>query len=325
MTFKVGLLGQLQAESAEVIGTDDDAQNLFFRRLRLLMSFTLNEKLSVFLETDSPNLGKSANNGVKDAGDVFIQDFVATWKFSPAFQLDGGMLLTEQSYNHNQSAASLMTLDYGPYSFVESAPTGSRVGRDYGLRARGYANENHLEYRLGVYQGVRGTNAANDFRYIGRLMYSFFTPQTGLFYRGTSLGKTKTLAFGVSFDTQEDYESIGADMFFEQPFGTGNGFVLQVDYNELDGDVFIPSLSKRSTFLVETGVYLASKKIQPFIQWGSQDLDAAGAVDEDKITVGLAYFINGHNNNLKISYSKIDRTPGDSGDQINIQWQIFQF
>ena len=130
MNFKIGLLGQMQAEMADVAGTNDTATNLFFRRARLLMGFTLGEKLSVFFETDSPNLGKSNNAGVKDTGDIFIQDFVVTYKVSPKFMLDGGMLLVETSYNHTQSAATLLATDYGPYSFVESAPMTERVGRE---------------------------------------------------------------------------------------------------------------------------------------------------------------------------------------------------
>ena len=76
----------------------------------------------MFVETDSPNLGKSSNAGVKDANDMFIQDFAATYKVSQRFMLDAGLLLMEQSYNHNQSAATLLSTDYGPYTFVESGP-----------------------------------------------------------------------------------------------------------------------------------------------------------------------------------------------------------
>lgn len=325
MSFKVGLLGQMQGESADVAGTDDTANNLFLRRLRLIMAFTLGEKLSIFVETDSPNLGKASNAGVKDASDMFIQDFVATYKFSQAFMLDGGLLLLEQSYNHNQSAASLLTTDYGPYTFVESGPTGERVGRDYGLRARGYLADNHLEYRAGVYQGVRGTNASNDLRFTGRLMYSFFTPQVGLFYRGTSLGKTKTLSIGTSFETQEEYDSLGLDLFFEQPFGAGNGFVVQGDFVNVDGGTFLTALPEQTNFLFETGVYIASSKIQPFVQYASQDFDDAGRVDEERLTAGIAFHINGHNNNLKLSYTRIEPDGGSSRDQINLQWQVFQF
>ena len=325
MNFKIGLLGQMQGEMVDVAGTDDTATNLFFRRARLLMGFTLGEKLSVFFETDSPNLGKSNNAGVKDSGDIFIQDFAVTYKFSPQFMLDGGMLLVEPSYNHNQSAATLLATDYGPYSFVESGPMTERVGRDYGLRARGYLADSHLEYRAGIYQGVRGTNAANDLRFTGRLMYSFFTPQVGLFYRGTSLGKTKTLSIGTSYDVQEKYDSFAVDLFYDQPIGDGNGFVFQADYVQPDGGTFAPTLPNQTNMLFETGFYFGSAKILPFVQYATQNFDAASRVDEERLTAGLTYYINGHNNNLKLSYTEIKPDVGESRSQINLQWQIFQF
>jgi len=325
MNFKIGLLAQMQGEQADVAGTNDTATNLFFRRARVLMGFTLGEKLSVFFETDSPNLGKSNNAGVKDANDMFIQDFVVTYKFSNQFMLDGGMLLVEPSYNHTQSAATLLATDYGPYSFVESGPLAERVGRDYGLRARGYLADSHLEYRAGVYQGARGTNAANDLRFTGRLMYSFFTPQVGLFYRGTSLGKTKTLSIGASYDVQEKYDSMGVDLFYDQPFGDGNAWVVQVDYVNPDGGTFASTLPDQTNVLFETGFYFSSIKLQPFVQYASQNFDAAARVDEERLTVGLSYYINGHNNNLKLSYTDIKPDVGESRQQINLQWQIFQF
>ena len=324
LTFKIGLLGQLQAESIDVAGTNDSAQNLFLRRARILMNFTLGEKLSVFLETDSPNLGKSSNTGVKDAGDVFIQDFAVTYKPSKTFNLDAGMLLPALSYNHTQSAASLLATDYGPYTFVESGPLAARVGRDYGVQIRGYAADNHFEYRAGVLDGARGTNASNDLRYFGRLMYQFGTPQVGLFYRGTSLGKTRTVAIGGYFDIQEDYNAYGADVFFDLPVGT-NGFSGQVDFQTVDGDVFLATLPEQDDLLVEAGYYFASAKIFPFVQYATQDFAAAGRVDEEKLTVGVGYFVSGHNNHVKASYSKIKPDVGDERDQFVLQWQIFQF
>ena len=325
MNFKIGLLAQMQGEQADVAGSNDTATNLYFRRLRLLMGFTLGEKLSVFMETDSPNLGKSNNAGVKDANDVYIQDFVVTYKFTPKLMLDGGMLLLDQSYNHLQSAASLLTTDYGPYSFVESGPTGERVGRDYGLRLRGYGADNHLEYRAGVYQGQRGTNATNDLRYGARLMYSFFTPQVGLFYRGTSLGKTRTLSFGASYDSQEKYDSFGFDVFYDQPLGGGNAFTFQADYTNPDGGTFLTALPQQTDMLFEAGFYIASAKLQPFVQYATQNFDAVSRVDEERLTGGLTYYAGGHNNNFKLSYTEIKPDIGKKRSQINLQWQVFQF
>ncbi len=324
LAFKIGLLGQLQGEQVDVAGTNDAATNLFLRRARILMSFTLGEKLSIFFETDSPNLGKSNNAGVKDANDIFIQDFVATYKFSQAFHLEAGMILPAISYNHTQSAATLLATDYGPYSFVESGPLQQRVGRDYGVQARGYLADNHLEYRAGVFQGTRGTNAANDLRYYGRLMLQFGTPQTGLFYRGTSLGKTRTIAFGASYDTQEEYSSLAGDVFIDLPVGE-SGFSGQLGYQTIDGDTFLATLPEQDNLLVEAGFYFSNIKLLPFVQYAEQDFADAARVDEEKLTVGLGYMVSGHNNNIKFSYSKIDPKVGESRDQYNVQWQIFQF
>ena len=324
MSFKIGLLGQLQGESIDVAGSDDTAQNLFLRRARILMGFTLGEKLSVFLETDSPNLGKSNNAGVKDAGDVFIQDFVVTYKVNQGFHIDAGMVLPVLSYNHGQSAATLLATDYGPYTFVESAPLTARVGRDYGVQARGYFAENHFEYRAGVWQGARGTNASNDLRYTGRISYHFFTPQVGLFYRGTSLGKTKTVTLGGYFDIQEDYNAYGADVFFDLPVGK-NGFSGQVDYQTVDGDTFLTNLPEQDDILAEAGFYFSSIRFFPFVQYASQNFAAATRVDEEKWTLGVGYMVTGHNNNIKLSYSQIKPDVGDDRDQFVIQWQVFQF
>jgi hypothetical protein len=323
-SFKIGLLGQPQAEWADIAGSKDSADNLFLRRIRLLMGFTLSDKLSVFVETDSPNLGK-ATAGVKDAGTIFIQDFVATYKFSQAFMVDGGMLLVDDTYNHMQSAATLLPLDYGPYTFNEGASLGERVGRDYGARIRGYLDNDHLEYRVGVLQGVRGLTASNDFEYTGRLMYSFFTPPVGLFYRGTSLGKTQTLSIGASYDAQKQYDNVGADLFWDQPLAGGNGFTLQADYNQIDGSTFIPTLLKQTNELVEAGFYIAPAKIQPFVQWASEDFKDPTKIDETRTSIGIAYYMAGHNDNVKFSYTNIQPKHGDSRHTINIQWQVFQF
>jgi hypothetical protein len=328
-SLKVGILGQTQFEDVDVAGSSDSSKNISLRRLRLILGYTLSDQLSVFFQTDDPNLGKStaALNaaGVKDTGTIFVQDFVATYKFAKAFQLDGGLLLLEQDYNHNQSAATLLALDYGGYTFNESTATQSRTGRDYGLRARGYVADDHLEYRLGIYQGIRGINNSNDFRYSGRLMYSFFTPQVGLFYRGTSLGKTQTLSFGGAFDKQMDYHNYGFDVFYDQPWGAGNGFTLQGDYNQIDGGKFLLTLPEQDNTLIEAGLYFGGIKLGPFIQYASENFKDPLRIDETRSTGGLAYYIAGHNNNLKLSYTRIEPKHGDSRKQVLLQWQVFQF
>ncbi len=323
--FKVGLLGQLQAESIDSVGSSEQAKNLFLRRARILLNYDFGDNLAVFLETDSPNLGKAGADGTKNTGDVYIQDFVVSYRFHKALTLEGGMILPALSYNHAQSAATLMPVDYGAYTFSSGVVLDARVGRDYGLQARGYALEDHLEYRLGVFQGARGAGATNDLRVTGRVMYQLFTPQTGLFYRGTSLGKTRTLSFGASFDVQEDYSSFSGDVFFDQPLGGGNGLTLKAELATLDGGDFLTALPEQTNLLVEGGFYFAGAKLMPFAQYASQDFDSESRVDEERFSVGVGFFPRGHGHNLKLSWGQIRPDRGESRDQWLLQWQVFLF
>jgi hypothetical protein len=326
-SIKVGFLLQGQAESVDVAGSDDTSNNLFFRRARILLGGKINDQWSFFFETDSPNLGKgTGTTGAKDAGDMYIQDFVVTYKpGGDAFNLDVGMMLNEVSYNSNQSAASLLATDYGPYSFVWSAPLQARVGRDYGVRARGYLFDDHLEYRASVMQGVRGENSDNGFRFLGRLMFNVFEAQKGLFYTGTTLGKKQLLSFGVSYDTQEDYNTVGADVFWDQPVGDGNGFTFQADYSVLDGDDFLTTLPEQTNLFVETGFYFSSMKLLPFVQYSDRNYDDDALADTDKVMLGVGYMFAGHNGNVKLSYGQHGTDGGDDRDEIWLQLQLFRY
>lgn len=323
-SIKFGFLVQGQAESVDI--ADDTSQNLFFRRLRLLGGGKINDQISFFIETDSPNLGKGNPDGTKNADDIFIQDLVITYKpASDAFNLDVGMLLNEVSYNANQSAASLLATDYGPYSFVWSAPLQARVGRDYGVRARGYVLNDRLEYRATVMQGTRGPNATNSFRYLGRLMFNVFEAQKGLFYTGTTLGQKKLLSFGASYDKQEEYETVGVDAFYDQPLGNGNGVTAQIDWSSLDGDTFLPTLPEQDNLLVEAGFYIKSIKLLPFLQYSERDFKAGTLADSEKFMVGLGYMFAGHNGNLKLSYGQHSTDGGSDRDEFWLQLQLFRF
>ncbi len=295
MSLKLGLLSQIQLESLDNAEATHSGNNIFFRRLRLLGGFKLSDKLSVFVDTDNPNLGKGNADGSKNNIDLFIQDFTVTYAFDKAFMLDAGMMLTPSSYNHTQSAASLLAIDYGPYSFLESTPLTARTGRDYGVEARGYLGDDHLEYRGGVFQGARGPGSVNPFRVAGRLTYWAWGAETGFFYRGTSLGATKTLGIGGSFDVQREYKSYSGDVYWEQPVAGGDGITLQVDYQTLDGDVFLPSLAKEKNTLAEVGYYIHAARLQPYLQYAKNDFDNPAKADERRTQVGLAFFFGGHN------------------------------
>jgi len=328
-SFKLGILGQIQAQSLDTASTKDQTNDIFLRRARILGALKLSDKLSVFFETDSPNIGKSNPDGSKTTTNMYLQDFAVTYAQSNAFNVDAGLLLTDDSYNHMQSAATLMAIDYGPFTFVESGPLTANVGRDHGVRVRGYLADDHIEYRGGVYAGLRGVDGTNDFRYVGRLAFWAWGVEKGLFYRGTSLGKAKSLGLGVSYDSQKQYSNFSADLFWDQPVAGGDGITLQVDYSQVDGAsgsrIFISSLPKQNNILAELGYYLHGAKIQPYLQYAKEDFDLASKADQTRTQIGIGWYPMGYNSNFKFAYTKVESKGAKDRNQFQIQYQVFVF
>jgi len=324
-SIKFGYLVQMRAESEE-LASGDDAQNLFFRRLRLMFGGKITDKWSYFIETDSPNLGKSDVAGVKDVGDVYIQDAYFSYEHSDTFKVDLGLILVPFARNHSQSAATLLPQDYGPYSFLNSAPTRSRVGRDYGIQLRGYAAAKKLEYRFGVFDGARGANASEEFRFAGRVAYNFFEAETGFFYTGNNLGAKRQLAIGAAVDQQDDYTGLAFDLFWDQPITKdGNAFTLQVAAINYDGGTTFTALPDQDTLLLEAGFWIASHKLQPFVQLAERDFAASATPDEDQLWVGLNYRPAKHNTTFRAAVGRLGRDGADDRNVLQLTVQLFKF
>ena len=245
VNFRLGILLQGWADwSGQSTATGDTAgfqQNLFLRRARFFLGGQVAKDVTFFFMTDNPNLGKStqavgATTGLKAPATGFIiQDAYLEWAIANEFRLNGGLILIPLCRNCNSSAVNLVTVDYGTWSFQESASTQSSVGRDTGFQAKGYLAGDHFEYRAGVYSGFRGPGVKNSFRYAGRLQYNVFDVEKVQFYPGTYFGKKKILAFGAGYDAQSDYSAYAGDVFFDFPVGAGNGITAQADYIHYDG------------------------------------------------------------------------------------------
>ncbi|MEO8196140.1 MAG: porin [Thermoanaerobaculia bacterium] len=324
-SFKIGFLAVMRADSEELTN-GDTAQNIYFRRLRILGGGKLADKWTYFFETDSPNLGKSDATGAKNAGDIYIQDFFVTYEQNAAFKIDFGMILIPLSHNSTQSAATHLASDYGPYSFLESGPTKSRVGRDYGAQIRGAVADNKFEYRFGIYDGDRGVNSTESFRYAGRVAYSFIGTETGMFYTGNNLGAKKQLTVGAGFDVQDDYQAIGYDFFWDQPMGDkGGAITLQADDILYDGGKFFSSLPKQNTYMVEFGYLFPGGKWQPWLQYADRNFSNAALHDETQTWIGMNYRMAKHNRVVRAAYGQIDTDGASSRGVFQLTLQIFQF
>jgi hypothetical protein len=319
-----GFLGQGQAEMISYKSGKGNSQDLFLRRFRLIAGGTVSDRLSFFVETDAPNLGKGSATGAKGDERIFLQDVILTYTFRPELQLDAGMLLVALSHNTGQGATTLLPVDYSPYSFIASDPTGSRVGRDYGLQARGYLFKQHFEYRAAVLQGSR-TTQSGPFRFYGRAVWYPFEAETGFFYTGTTLGAKKILALGASLDHQKDYHAETVDFFLDHPLPNKNSVTVQAAYTHYDGGATFTQLPAEHVLFFEAGYYSARAKIGPFVQLSGRLYRDAANKDLGKYVWGLAYWPQGHRFNVKLG---VARATGDAKQdfwQCVLQGQVYIF
>lgn len=322
--FRLGLLLQTQAEALQDPASRGYAQNVYVRRVRLLLGGQIAKNITFFLETDSPNLGKSVAAGTKNSQpSLYLQDAYVEFKFNDAFALDAGLMLPSPSRNGLQSAASLLPLDYGPYTFANSGPTQSNVGRDTGIQAKGYLLNKKLEYRAGLFQGMRD-QTDRELRFTGRLQYNFLEAETGFFYTGTYLGKKKVLAVGTGIDRQHDYTGYAFDVFFDHPVGNG-AITAQADLIRYDGGAFLKTLPRQTDLLVEAGYLIGKTRFMPVVQFTNRSFSNGGGFDETRTSAGLNYFLTGHNANIKALYTRIDNDGTRAANQATVQIQFFYY
>lgn len=322
--FKLGILGQFQADTLEDPPTDTNINNVFVRRFRLLFGGQVTKNVTFFVETDTPNLGRRLATGKNIQPGVILQDAYGEFTVNDAFAVDAGLMFIPFSRNAVQSAATLLPIDYGAFTFSQSAPTQSSTGRDTGFQAKGYLLSDHLEYRIGVFQGFRNARSSNPFRYAGRAQYDFFDTEKGFFYTGTYLGKKRILAVGAAFDTQQDYHAYDVDAFLDYPVGSG-AVTGQFDYNRFNGDGMFVTLPKQNDELLELGYLISAWRLTPVLQWANRDLVHASTGDQRVWSVGANYWWAGHNANIKGAYSRITGTGLPTQNEFTVQLQLFYF
>jgi hypothetical protein len=326
VNFKLGVLGQFQADWLADPTADDTTQNLFIRRIRLLFGGQVAKNVTFFVDTDAPNLGKTLANGKSISPSVVMQDAYGEFKPHDAFALDAGLMFVPFSRNSIQSAATLLPIDYGANTFTQTAATQSTVGRDAGFQAKGYVLGNRLEYRLGAFQGARDARSHRSFRYAGRVQYEFLESEgTGFFYTGTYLGAKRVLAVAAAFDTQSDYHAYDADVFADHPVGPG-AVTAQLAYNRFNGGTtFLTLLPKQDDVLLEVGYFVRRLKLTPVVQFTNRSIVDTDVGDESRWSVGVNYWWAGHNANIKTAYMRIDPRGLAKQNEFTIQLQLFYF
>jgi hypothetical protein len=332
-SIRFGMLSQVQYEASGQYAEQEVAQNLYMRRMMLLLGGNVLHDFEYFIDTDFADMLKAnVKECVKNGPGFSLKDVFITYKgLGDWLKIDGGLMLPPLSRTSLQGAPFLYGLDFFSNAYTHAAlfgSSGNSYGRDLGLQLRGLVGNGLLEYRAGVFQGKRSAPSEghvasrNPFRVAGRLQLHVLDPETVFFLRGSYLGEKRILSFGASFDVQHagdsTYVSGAGDMLLDLA-----GVTAQVDYVYRDGGGFLP-LAKQHAFMAEAGYLIAALKLSPIVRlerrWGR-----GNTVDETDYGAGLSLFAFGHTSNLKAYYVRGVRDDAADYDLFNAQWQLFFF
>lgn len=330
-SIRFGALTQLQYEAAGDYAGQDVAQNIYMRRMMLLLGGNILKDFEYFIDTDFVDMLKAnTKDGIKSGPGFSLKDVLMTWKAAgDALRIDGGLMLPPLSRTSLQGAPFLLGLDFFANAYTHAAAFGNSsnsFGRDMGLQLRGLVLKDRLEYRLGVFQGKRNAADAkhvasnNAPRVAGRVSVNLLDPENVFFLRGTYLGEKRIASLGGYFDVQHadagTYRSWGADLLVDVA-----GVTVQADYVHRHGGSFV-KLSKSDVVMVEGGYLIRALMLTPIARverrWGS-----GTTIDETDIGGGLSWFVFNHSSNLKVYYIRGVRDIGQDYDQFNAQWQLF--
>ncbi len=360
-SVKLGLLLQPQFQSSQArfgagAGPSGYSNDFFIRRTRILLGGTLFGVFEYFVDTDYPNLflqnipatdamGMTTANALKNTPGMNIQDAFITWKaMGDMLKIDAGYMLPPLAHNAVQGATTLYGWDYFFNTFRSSnafgtpaAPAQVPVGRDAGFELRGLVVGGLIEYRLGLFQGLRQAATATDvrarnmFRTTGRVQINLMDPETGFFYAGSYLGTKKILSVGGSFDFQDTgstdaYKYFAGDVFVDLPFAGAGVLTAQVNVAHWDGGttITLPGAQEATAVMGEVGFLIGAIRLSPIFR--AEHIWLNNANDDTYLGGGIAFWPFGHNSNLKAFFTNHKvQNAANSGNQFNLQWQLYFF
>ena len=326
------------------LDSDGDFEKLddfLVRRARLRLGGSVNDYVSIFLQTDF-------SQGAGSGGDVRLID--AFVKYAPSKALSfiigenmapvtrqnltssGGLMAVDRpgiTYkNLTWGTRALSTFSTATYSDSDTGLRGDVDVRDLGITLFGtssYSDSTHLKYYLGVYDGIQKADTDSE-RIAGRVQLNFYDAEPGYYGLSTYLGKKKTIGIGAAFDTQNDvandlatgttvdYTMFTGDIFVDIPAGAG-ALTMEAAYVDLDLEgatqldngttVVDANQSQGNGYYIQTGYYTGNW--QPWIEFEDWKADASnnkGSYDSTRL--GVTYFIEGHNANIKVGYESFE-------------------
>jgi hypothetical protein len=327
VSFRFGTLLQPQADFSQA-STGGYAKNLLLRRVRLIVGGQLAKQIYFFFQTENSRLGLANAAGTKTIATGFQTiDAVVEWRLSKPLNFWVGLIYLPTSREALKSSSSEFMIDTNTYAYTATTALAGTGGRDSGFMARGYFLADRLEYRAGLFQGLRDAGSRNALRTLARLQYNVF--DTELYnmpsYAGSYFGTKKILALGAAYDRQKEYKAHTADVYADFPtmFGSAVGTAT---YQSIDGGKFVTALPKSNTFVVDGGLFFKGSKLGPWVRYEKRDFAAPNSRNnENRALVGLNYYFAGSTFNIKAAFGRFSPTVGRKTNQVILQMQAFYY
>jgi hypothetical protein len=253
-----------KAQQDRLQGSPNDgtyAMDYYCRRCRLFTTGSVVKDVYFNILFESSNLGRGdPTTGVKNplasnapgapasvpiVAAPSVLDAYAQVKFADVFWLSGGSILLPLSRNGTQPTTTYLSIDTANVTSTPVLQGNTNVLRDLGFQANGFFLANHLEYRIGVFQGSRQastptqTASHNGPRFVSYLNFNFWDTETGYVNGGHYYGARKVLGVMGNFD----YQILRTDApGFAPPFSATPAPAAGVSKNAyygLSGSVFI--------------------------------------------------------------------------------------
>ena len=270
--FRAQVLAKFIESDLDGNGSFDNLTDFQVRRGRIRLSGKVNKHISAFLQTE---LGSGSGGGGRD---VRMIDAFVKINYNPWSQIVAGINMAPSSRQSTTSSGGLMTMDR-PGNTYKNLTWGTRALRNFststvsttdgGLRGNvdvrdvgvtlfgsgSMSDTSHVKYYLGFYDGIQASGSDKsdrNLRMTARAQWNFFDAEAGYYNTSTYLGKKKTLAFGVSYDVQDevqvadgsgllssgaygDYAYYSVDAFAAWPMGEGS-LTAEAAFSDLDLD-----------------------------------------------------------------------------------------
>lgn len=222
-SLELNVLVQAHARFAGGEASDGTSwsRDLFLRRVRVILSGTVFERFSFFVDTEQPNWGRGGDWGVR----TFLSDAFGTIRIADAFLIDIGMMLMPISRHGFSSAVSLNALDFH-LGMLRYVPGAHKNLRDAGLQFRGALVRGRFLYRAGIFNGSQGVVLQRDTagaplrdadgrvvlasnpddwpRFAGHLRWVITGWEKGFFAGGMTFCEGPTVSIGAGFEYLHD-------------------------------------------------------------------------------------------------------------------------